>query len=111
MKIYLKVCVIDKSGSMQGEKMDAVKLTLNKLLDFLTEKDRLCLIEFDLHGTRLCPFLVIDEVNKITFRALIKKITACGETSIFSGMKIAVNELENRKHLNNVAAVFLLSDG
>lgn len=103
--------MIDKSGSMQGDKMQSVKQTLRSLLDFLTEGDRLCLIQFDSVATRLCPFLKIDEVNKPLIHEIIKKISASGETSIYQGMKIAVHELENRRYINNVAAIFLLSDG
>lgn len=38
------ICVIDRSGSMSGEKIALVRKTLNLLLEFLGEKDRLCLI-------------------------------------------------------------------
>lgn len=41
------ICVVDRSGSMFGEKIDLVRKTLNLLLEFLGEKDRLCLIQFD----------------------------------------------------------------
>jgi len=47
------ICVIDRSGSMAGQKMALVKQTLNVLLDFLGENDRLCLIQFDDHAQRL----------------------------------------------------------
>ena len=39
------ICVIDKSGSMENyHKMDLVKRTLNVLLNFLGENDRICII-------------------------------------------------------------------
>lgn len=43
----IQICVIDKSGSMEGNKIRAVKNTLSKLLEFLTAQDRLCLVSFD----------------------------------------------------------------
>lgn len=39
-------CLIDNSGSMQGEKIEMVKGALKLLLNFLKDKDRLCLISF-----------------------------------------------------------------
>ena len=38
------ICIIDRSSSMSGEKIQTVKKTLKLRLNFLTEKDRLCLI-------------------------------------------------------------------
>jgi len=38
------ICVIDKSGSMAGDKMEMVHHTLKLLLDILKEKDRLCIV-------------------------------------------------------------------
>ena len=47
------ICVIDKSGSMDGEKIELVKDSLKQLLEYLNEKDRLSLIMFDFVGIRL----------------------------------------------------------
>jgi len=44
------ICLIDVSGSMSGTKLNNVKKTLLILLDFLREKDRLCLITFESSG-------------------------------------------------------------
>lgn len=41
------ICVIDRSGSMMGEKMKNVIETLKYVLEFLNEGDRICLIQFD----------------------------------------------------------------
>lgn len=41
------ICVIDHSGSMSGTKIELVRKTLVSIIDFLNEKDRICLIEFD----------------------------------------------------------------
>jgi Mg-chelatase subunit ChlD len=41
------ICVIDRSGSMNGTKIDYVKEALFKLLDFLHPNDRLSLIIFN----------------------------------------------------------------
>jgi Mg-chelatase subunit ChlD len=38
------ICVIDKSGSMSGEKMKQVKETLLYLLELLNENDRIMLV-------------------------------------------------------------------
>lgn len=55
--------------------------------------------------------MVVNEDNKPKFQQVIQSLKIGGGTKIYKGMKIAVNELENRKYINNVAAIFLLSDG
>ena len=49
--------------------------------------------------------------NKVILNSSIKKIKADGGTDIALGMKLAFKVLENRKYVNNVTSVFLLSDG
>ena len=51
--LYSKICVIDDSGSMSGEKARMVRETLKILLNFLSKNDRLCLIKFDNHANQL----------------------------------------------------------
>jgi len=48
------ICVIDNSGSMQGEKIGLVKETINFLLETLTPSDRLSIITFNSYANRLC---------------------------------------------------------
>ena len=41
------ICVIDRSGSMSGEKMRLVQETLKFLIETLGDNDRLALVVFD----------------------------------------------------------------
>lgn len=54
------VCVIDKSASMEGIELDLVKKTLNFILNFLDENDRLSLIIFESSAERLCPLIRVN---------------------------------------------------
>ena len=45
------VCVLDKSGSMQGSKISGLKNAMNFVIDSLTEKDRLSIISFESNST------------------------------------------------------------
>ena len=57
------VCVIDRSGSMKGEKIKNVKKALKYLLKLLGERDRICLIIFNTFGDRLFPLQKTNKVN------------------------------------------------
>ncbi|KAL4499756.1 hypothetical protein ABPG72_017296 [Tetrahymena utriculariae] len=105
------VCVIDNSGSMQGEKIQNVKTTLLQLLDMLNSNDRLSLILFNSYPTLLCNLRKVDDENKPSIQNIINSITADGGTDINSGMLMAFNILQKRQCFNPVSSVFLLSDG
>ena len=48
------ICVIDVSGSMDGEKIQLVKDTIKFLIETLTPSDRLSIITFNSGGRRVC---------------------------------------------------------
>ena len=105
------ICVIDRSGSMQGEKITLVKQSLKQLLKLLSEESRLCLIDFSTGSSVLTPFLRIQEKNHDTIMDQIIQLQASGGTDTTSGMTNAFRMLLNRKYKNPVSCIFLLSDG
>ena len=115
------VCVIDISGSMIGfnpdgsrsadGKIDKVKRTLIRLLDLLTEADRVSLITFNSKAKRLTPLLPLNAGNKTQLVSILNAITPGGSTNIFEGLSLALSVLHSRREQNQVSSVFLLSDG
>ncbi|CAD8129944.1 unnamed protein product [Paramecium sonneborni] len=105
------ICLIDKSGSMQGEKLQTVKQSLKILLEFLIDQDRLQLITFDGQALRLSPLKCTTKTNKQYFTQLIEQIYSNGGTNISSATEIAFEQIKRRKYRNNVTSIFLLSDG
>ena len=53
------ICVIDHSGSMDGQKIALVRDTLKFLVETLTPSDRISLIVFNNYATRLCPLTTV----------------------------------------------------
>lgn len=47
----------------------------------------------------------------VTLHKHINSLYASGGTNICSGLDLAVKTIKDRKQLNNVTSVFLLSDG
>jgi Ca-activated chloride channel family protein len=83
--------VIDKSGSMQGASMDAVKHALRSLLDRLTPDDELALVEFNNSATLLLPPTRITARDSIL--AAIDALHAYGGTNIEAGLQMGFAEL------------------
>lgn len=105
------VCVIDRSGSMSGEKIKLVKDSLKYLVSILEPSDRLALVTFENNAQTLNNFLAMTESNKETIRPLIESIPASGGTNIHVGLETAMLLLKKRKYKNKVSSIFLLSDG
>ena len=110
------ICVIDISGSMQGEKIKLVKESLKILVDMMEEKDRIALVLFDQKAKLYFNLEYLTKENKDKLKAQIEKIEASGGTNIASGLQIAVEILKQQKNNpkdneERSSTVLLLSDG
>ncbi|EAR92938.2 von willebrand factor type A domain protein (macronuclear) [Tetrahymena thermophila SB210] len=106
------ICVIDTSGSMNGQPLDLLKETLLFLVDLLQTGDRICLIQFSTNAQRLTPLLSIESKDNIkSIKNEINRLVAKGGTNICQGMQLAFDVLKQRRYKNPITSVFLLSDG
>ena len=108
------ICVIDISGSMDGEKIELVRESLKILVEMMDKNDRLSLILFDNNASIYFPLNYMTEQNKKDLIIKIERIEARGGTNILSGLEKAVEiiklEKENTNE-NRVSSILLLSDG
>lgn len=100
------VLVIDKSGSMSGEKLNMAKNAGVSALDILTEKDRLGLITFD-HGYTV-DFQLTPTSEKDRLKNIIQGIPLGGGTSIHPALEKAVELFDSSSKNKHI---ILLSDG
>ena len=105
------VCVIDRSGSMGGEKIKLVKESFNFLLELLGENDRISIVTFQNSSSRLTKLTRTTPENKEILLKNINKIFPSGGTNINSGVQMALEILKQRRFKNDQATIFVLSDG
>ena len=105
------ICVVDVSGSMEGEKLQLVKKTLHYMVSLMKEYDRLALVVFNRGSKVLSQLKTLSEHNLTMFKEIINGIEAEGGTLIATGLDQALNLLKARKYKNPGTSVFLLSDG
>ncbi len=105
------VCVLDHSGSMHGEKMELVKNTFKYLLHFLNDFDRLSIVIFDDQVSTIVPLTNTTDANKRKILSAISTVQDRGGTNINLGVQRALEILKERKDVNAVTSIFLLSDG
>merc|ERR1712014_330840 len=103
-------CVIDRSGSMSGQKLQEVKKSLHYLLDLLKPDDRISIILFDTVSD-----LILRPKKVGSSRAQIEEaidfIRDRNATNIAGGLETAFNSMIERKTKNQITGVLLLSDG
>ena len=108
------ICVIDVSGSMQGEKIELVKESLKILIEMMDKNDRLALIVFENNSTiKFNLNFLTDNVKKDLINE-INSINAHGGTNILSGLEKAIEILKADKKTaedDRISSIILLSDG
>lgn len=106
------VMVIDISGSMGGEKIKLVVETLLFIIDEMQETDRLALVAFDNVSEILTSLTPMTAENRDKFKkVVVTRIKSRGDTNIDKGLTDGFELLLNRREVNDVTAMFLLSDG
>ncbi|CAG9314634.1 unnamed protein product [Blepharisma stoltei] len=105
------ICVIDVSGSMRGPKLELTKKTLEFMVNQLCEKDRVSLIAFNNIVTRIQPLIRMTPHGKAQTIEEIRNLEANGGTDITGGLHHGIKTLEDRKIVNKISSIVLLSDG
>ncbi|CAK94086.1 unnamed protein product (macronuclear) [Paramecium tetraurelia] len=105
------MCVVDVSGSMNGEKIKLVQNSLRYIQKILKPTDRLALVTFGTQaGINLQWTRNIAE-NKKKIKKAIKDIKIRDSTNIASGVALGLRMIRDRKFKNPVTSMFVLSDG
>lgn len=102
--------VIDRSGSMSGEKIAQARRAALRLVDLLDENDRLAIVHYG-SDVRLFPgaFATVD--NKERMRRYIRGISDEGGTNIGDGLMAGKAQLDIARTDFTVNRLLLLSDG
>jgi len=104
------VFVVDKSGSMEGTKIDQVKDAFSGIVDDLLPMDRFEIIKFSDVIEQINGGLVNASTDaKTSAKTTIGAITAYGSTDIEASLKNAIDLLETPKE--RVPLIILLTDG
>jgi uncharacterized protein YegL len=105
------ICVIDVSGSMQGQKLELVKKTLLFMIKRLSVTDRVSLITFSDDAKRKSGLVTMNETGKEKLSKIITSMHIEGGTEILKGLESSFSLIQSRKVPNQITSVILLSDG
>jgi Ca-activated chloride channel family protein len=101
--------VLDHSNSMNGTRLDKVKVAAHQIIDQMTKDDILSIISFNDRAEIIIAATPVD--NKHALKAKVSMMTASGGTEIFKGLSAGVDQ--NRRFLGPklVNHIVLLTDG
>jgi Ca-activated chloride channel family protein len=102
--------VIDRSGSMQGERLASAKAGAKAALDRLGPDDIVSLVDYNHDVTVLVPATRFDGARE-TFVRAINKLEASGTTALYAGVKEGGEQVKTSLSDMKVNRVILLSDG
>lgn len=115
------VFVVDRSGSMQGQKMASAAKSCSILLDTLGPRDRFAILAFDDMNEWMktgnssasgdSKFLSADEAGIEKGKDYLRTITARGGTELESALYDSLSQLNNRQTTDATGVIVILTDG
>jgi Ca-activated chloride channel family protein len=106
----LNVCIVlDRSTSMQGEKMDIVKAAAIQVLRNLRPQDILSVVTFSDRAEVIIPAAYYQERSRL--EAKIQMIQPGGATEIYQGLELGAKEIMRSVDSKRVNHIILLTDG
>jgi Ca-activated chloride channel family protein len=102
--------VLDRSGSMRGEPINACKQALHTLVDRMKPQDTFGLIAFDDQANIAVPARSMKDHDLATVHQLIESIEPGGTTDLSAGYLLGIDAAKRNLQLTG-ASLLLLSDG
>jgi Ca-activated chloride channel homolog len=108
--VPLNFClVLDRSGSMQGAKLAAMKDATRRVIDTLTPQDIVSIVVFD--DTVQVVLSAISATDKEAIKAQIDTISEAGGTAMSLGLQAGQAELARTSDKDRLAHMLVLTDG
>lgn len=101
--------VLDRSNSMNGSRMEKVKIAAHQIVDHLDEEDIISVVSFNDRAEVVIPATMV--TDKPALKARVSMMNPMGGTEIFHGLNAGVEQ--NRTYLGPrlVNHIILLTDG
>lgn len=101
--------VLDKSGSMSGDKIYRAREAAAMAINRLNAGDIASVVAYDTTVRVMMPATKVSD--KKAFRRAIERIDAGGNTALFAGVSKGAHEIDKFLDPNRVNRIILLSDG
>lgn len=103
--------VIDRSGSMAGDRLEYAKSAAIGIVERLGARDRVALVQYDDNAQVVVSSIPTDGEGKGRLRSAIRELTVGGSTNLHEGMTLGRDEVQRTLTSGQVSRIILLSDG
>jgi Ca-activated chloride channel family protein len=103
--------VLDRSGSMQGEKLEYVKQAARHVLDQLQAQDQVSLVVYDDSVDVLAHSIQVTNGNRFEMKQLISSILSGSMTNLRDGWLTGCKEIAASAREGSINRTMLLTDG
>ena len=101
--------VVDRSTSMQGNRIEVVKANIIRLINDLNPQDQISIVTFSDRANLVIPGSKIKNLH--SFENRIRAIDTGGGTEILQGLQMGVDELRYANNQGVFTHLILLTDG
>ncbi|MEZ5406121.1 MAG: VWA domain-containing protein [Verrucomicrobiia bacterium] len=101
--------VLDRSGSMEGAKLEQAKQAAIALVNQLSDDDIFSLVVYDNEVQILIPAQPVEDKDRLKSR--ISRIEAGGGTALYAGVEQGADQVQRYFSAKKINRVILLSDG
>jgi Ca-activated chloride channel family protein len=103
--------VIDRSGSMSGDRLEHAKSAARGIVEKLGAQDHVALIQYDDAAQVVVSSLVMDDGGRTKMEKAIAALETGGSTNLEAGLELGRHEVERVYVSGEASRVMLLSDG
>ena len=105
------VIILDRSGSMSGEKIEHARASVHELVSQLRPQDRFSLVSYASDVRVDLPLRAVGENNHAAILLAVARIGVGGGTNMSGGLDLGFSVLDGERRAGRVPHVILISDG
>ena len=105
------IVILDRSGSMQGEKMAYARAAVGELITRLNPQDRFALVSYSSAAHLSIPLAPAAPSARNIWRREVARIQPNGGTNMSAGIDVAMRAIETSRTAGRAARIILISDG
>ena len=105
------VIVLDRSGSMKGQKIHDARKAVLRLIDRLNVDDRLAVVTYSNGVNTLAPLMPMDARHRREVKDAVQRIYSGGGTNLGGGLQRGIQTLMQTDADGRQRKVILISDG
>ena len=105
------IVILDRSGSMQGEKIEFARAAVAELIAQLSPQDRFALVSYSSAAHLSIPLAPASPRARKIWRREVARIQPNGGTNMSAGIDVALRAVETSRTAGRAARVILISDG